>query len=286
MRTTRSLALGAMILALLARVAGAQSVAQMIGNDFKGAVGDIWFVWTSPFHASAADYGDAAATLAISAAFLPVDDNVDHWIVTHHDNWALRAVRPFSQEGSLPLTGHQFLPVAGAMYVAGLAFHSQDLRDAVIGCLTSYGANNPVRQVVWHLVARERPDTAQGDQYRFSVPGSNDWEKQSFFGGHAANIMACASYWSHRFSLGYARPVVYLVAIGIGLGRMEDRGHWTSDTVLGFIFGYAVGRAIGNRAADRQDERRHGRLGMLEPPPGAYMRLEGRELVAGWRHRF
>ena len=290
MRTIHSIA-GATLLVTLAAVAApapasAQSVGSMVGNDFKDAIGDIWSVWTSPFHADARDWADAAGALAVTAAVMPLDDNVDHWIVTHPDAWALRAVKPFTQEGSLPFTGHQFLPVAGAMYVAGLAFHSQDLRDAVMGCLASYGANNPVREVIFRLVSRERPDTAQGNQYTFAVPGSSDWKKQSFFGGHAANIMACASYWGHRFSLGYAAPVIYLVAIGVGTGRMEDRAHWTSDTVLGFIFGYAVGKAIGDRDAERQLDRRHGRLGLLAPPAGSYMSIQGDELVAGWHHPF
>jgi hypothetical protein len=34
--------------------------------------------------------------------------------------------------------------------------------------------------------------------------------------------MACASFMSHRFSLGVAEPVMYTYVSAIGLGRMLD----------------------------------------------------------------
>jgi hypothetical protein len=55
-----------------------------------------------------------------------------------------------------------------------------------------------------------------------AVPGTSDWNRHSFLSGHAANSMACASFMSHRFSLGVAEPVMYTYVSAIGLGRMLD----------------------------------------------------------------
>ena len=163
------------------------------------------------------------------------------------------------------------------------------------GCAAAYGAESVSRTALYRLVARTRPRNANGDQYDFDVPGSDDWNRHSFFGGHAANIMACATFWNHRFSLGAAEPLLYALAGAVGAARIADRRHWTSDTVLGEIYGYAIGRAVARRARQRAAWRSEGGRGR---PPGVgasgarsgaggsvsmYV-LRGRTgLVLGWR---
>jgi hypothetical protein len=38
--------------------------------------------------------------------------------------------------------------------------------------------------------------------------------------------MPCVSYWNERFHMGAAEPVLYTVALGVGVGRMADQRHW------------------------------------------------------------
>ena len=64
--------------------------------------------------------------------------------------------------------------------------------------------------------------------------------------------MSCATYWNKRFHLGPIEPALYGVAAAVGVGRMADRGHWLSDTVLGGILGYAVGSEVARRSLARQ----------------------------------
>jgi membrane-associated phospholipid phosphatase len=67
--------------------------------------------------------------------------------------------------------------------------------------------------------------------------------------------MSCATFWAERFEMGWWGAPVYAVAGAIGIGRMADGGHWTSDTVLGGILGYAVGREIARRSLARKEHR-------------------------------
>jgi membrane-associated phospholipid phosphatase len=264
----------------------------MIVADLRDAAGDMWAVWTSPFHATARDYAAAGAALLVFAAVTPFDDNIDRWIVGNPSNEVVRAVHPFREHGAVPLAGHDFLPIAGGLYAAGLAFRSPELRDAVMGCAAAYGAETVSRTAITKLIARTRPAKANGDQYDFDVPGA-DWNRHSFFGGHAANIMACATYWNHRFALGVAEPALYAVAIGVGLARMADRRHWASDTVLGEIYGYAIGRVVATRARQRAAWRSGGRGASPGVSPdgrradggsaGAYVEGGPSGLVLGWR---
>jgi membrane-associated phospholipid phosphatase len=79
---------------------------------------------------------------------------------------------------------------------------------------------------------------------------------RSFPAGHFANALACATFWNERFHLGFAEPLLYALAGTVGVGRLADRAHWTSDTMLGGILGFAVGREVAKRSLERQQERR------------------------------
>jgi membrane-associated phospholipid phosphatase len=86
------------------------------------------------------------------------------------------------------------------------------------------------------------------------VPESGGWLWHSFFSGHIANSMACASYLGHRFSFGVAEALPYMYSAAIGVGRMADGEHWASDTMIGGIIGYAIGSAIAARQLARNSE--------------------------------
>lgn len=64
--------------------------------------------------------------------------------------------------------------------------------------------------------------------------------------------MSCAAYFNQRFDLGVAGPAVYALASGIGLARIVDGAHGTSDTFVGMAYGYAVGRGVAQRVLERR----------------------------------
>lgn len=255
----RSFGVAAVLLAGGVGVAGAQSVGNMVVTDVKNGVGDMIGVWLSPFHDSAKDWLLAGGALAVSAAVSPADASVDNFFLHHRGSF--RFLDPV-REGGIGFSGSTITPAAGALYIVALATKSQTLRDAVWGCVASYGAESIVRtQIVYRVVSRVRPDSmrtpggsglesASGDQYKFSW-GNHGWGQQATPAGHVGNVMACASFLSHRFDLGWGEPVAYAVAGAVGVGRMVDRRHWLSDTVLGSFFGYAIGNTIAARSKAR-----------------------------------
>ena len=90
------------------------------------------------------------------------------------------------------------------------------------------------------------------DPFQIKFPGSRDWDERSFFSGHVANSLGCASFLSHRFDLHALTPALYGFTMAIGAGRIFDGRHWVSDTVVGGLFGYAAGRAIAARTLERE----------------------------------
>jgi membrane-associated phospholipid phosphatase len=89
----------------------------------------------------------------------------------------------------------------------------------------------------------------------------------SFPAGHFANALSCATYWNKRFRMGAAEPLIYAIAGAVGIGRLADGAHWTSDSVLGGVLGYAVGSEIARRSLARQVQRVGGAALNVSPSP-------------------
>src|SRR5690348_6765731 len=295
MRVHSSRWIAASVLVLAARNLGGQSVGQMVAYDVLHAGGDIVGTWAAPFHSSGRDWLGAGLVVVASAAISPFDDNIDNWFVRHHDNGAWSVLNEF-REGGSAFAGKTITPVAAGIYVIGLATKSRGIRDGVWGCVASYASESVVRsQVVYRLVGRLRPDSLrtehvlvpskQGDQYKFYFPGSNAWGKHSLPAGHVANIAACSSFLSHRFDNWWVTVPAYAVAAGVGIGREVDRRHWTSDTMLGALFGYAVGKEVARRQLDRKE--RDGGSHSGGDDGGSLFVVPGANGVAfGWRATF
>jgi hypothetical protein len=288
----RTILWGTALLTALAPAAGAQRTFKTIGTEIGSGLADIWWIWTSPFHTNARGWRDAALTLGATGVVAIYDDEIHAWVRNHQHTALLDAVRP-AREDESPIadfgTGRRLLPLSAGLFVLGFAFDSRALRDAGVGCAAAEQANSALRHAIYEGVARRRPLTAEGDPYDIEFPGG-EWELHSFFGGHAANAMACATYWSERFDLGLVEPALYTVALGIGLARMADERHWASDTMLGIIIGHAMGRTVARRQKERIDERdrRTERRPTVidEIRAGAFAVPAGRGLAVGWGKRF
>lgn len=238
--------------------APAQRTLRTIGTDLKNGFGDIWYIWSSPFHASGRDWTIAAASFGAFGLTSLADDEINRWILRNPDSAPINALDPWRVGADVPLadlgSGKLLQPIVGVTYLAGFILDKPAIRDAAIGCAASQQANSLVRSVVYRVVGRTRPDSLPFDQYSFDVPGGK-WIEHSFFGGHAANAVGCATFLSERFELGLLEPAFYVLAAGVAFGRMADQAHWTSDTMLGTIFGYAIGKNIARRSLARARSR-------------------------------
>jgi hypothetical protein len=266
----------------------AQSLPRKVWNDVRWAAEDVFYVVTSPVHADASDWKTTGWVALAAAAALVVDDEVDRWITENPSSFALDVVDPFTEDHHTQLydlgSGSLMVQISGALYLAGLVFDSQGLRDAGMGCAVAEKTQSAIRHGVYKAVSRRRPESANGDPFLISVPGG-DWDHHSFFGGHGANAMTCASFWTRRFDLSYAEPVILGAAIGVNIGRVADRKHWLSDAVVGAVFGYAMGKGMADRQRGRAAERETGPAGSA-PFERLYVDKRGEAVIVGWRTTF
>ena len=85
--------LGTLILTMTsAATVPAQVTFKTTGNELRDAVADIAHIWTSPLHANKKDWLGFLGVAAGTAALVPVDDQIDAWIVRH----PRRAIAPLA----------------------------------------------------------------------------------------------------------------------------------------------------------------------------------------------
>jgi hypothetical protein len=267
----------------LTRVASAQNVGEILVNDWRDAGKDILSVWGSPFDAKGRDWLLFGVAMAATGASMFADQSVSDWAIRNKDADAFRAIDPVRRGGVL-FAGKYVVPPIAAAYVAGVVLNNQDLRDFVTGCASSWAANSFLRKGVYALVGRARPDSMPNDPQHWEGPGSGkEWMMRSFPAGHFANGMACVAYWNNRFKLGAAEPALYAIAGAIGIGRLADAAHWTSDSVLGGILGYAIGKEVARRSLARTAERG---MGAAVNTSSLYMTPEPGGVTMGMRWTF
>jgi membrane-associated phospholipid phosphatase len=287
-------------------LAEAQRPLRNVGDDIKHFGEDVLWVWTSPVRGDQRGWLVAGATGLAFLALLPLDEPVDDWVVKDTTRGFFKLLKPVRKGGDL--YGGSFLgPVAGAAYLAGIAFDKPDVRDAIAGCGASWFANSYGRKnTLYRLAGRARPSANRGNgtwlgpNYRDKVPNGPEpeepdstWHYRSFPGGHVSNVVACASFFGNRYEWGLVEPALYTFALAVGLGRFPDRAHWLSDQVVGAVFGYAVGKAVADQQLKRKRKLQQreatagGEVGMLREPRGSMVagQDEGAFKI-GWQVRF
>jgi membrane-associated phospholipid phosphatase len=246
-------ALAVVVLLANAQVAAAQSVGKMLEDDARNVGKDVWAVWSSPFDATRKDWLLTVGALGAFGVSMLADQSVSDWAIRNDSSSFFKALSPVRRGGKL-FAGKYVVPPVAVAYVVGIAIKNQDLRDAVTGCMSSWGAQSVLRKALYATIGRARPTISPNDPQQWDfLPDGWDWH--SFPAGHFANAMACATFWDKRFSLGPGSILVYGLAGAVGIGRFADKAHWFSDTVLGGILGYAVGNEIARRSLARDLER-------------------------------
>ena len=240
--------------ALFAGIAASTPLAgqeRSVGGDLKDIWSDARFIVGAPTHPSSDDLLTAAVLGGIAGGLLLLDEPLHRWI--SNDPRVAKVLRPFDESGPVAIMGRTWfflLPLSVGFYGAGHAFDSDDLRDAGLGCATANLTTTLTRSAVALLIGRDRPGVESGP-FQFELLAFGDWDRRSFPGGHASNIMSCASFFAHRFDLGIAEPAVWALAGGVGAARILDDAHWASDTFVGMAYGYAVGRNVAYRSRSR-----------------------------------
>jgi hypothetical protein len=223
-----------------------------VGRELNNAVKDVLHVWSAPAQADRSDLPGIATLLGATGVAMLVDEPMLAWLRAHPHSVPVRVLTPFREGRPLNMLGRSYFLVGTStvLYVAGIVAEDVGLRNAGRGCASSVAATTFSRHLVARLMGRTRPRDNRG-AFVIRPFAWGDWDMRSFPGGHGANVMSCVTFWNRRFDLGAAEPVLYGMAAAVGMGRMVDEAHWTSDTVFGLGYGHAIGREVAHQQQSR-----------------------------------
>lgn len=246
---------------LLPSTLDAQRLLRDAATDVRTGVSDVMYVFASPLRADRDEWQAFAGVMAIAAVSSFADDDIDAWIARQDARGTFDAFEFFRErqdrsdiEWSDVGAARWLSKFSLGMWAVGLVTDSETLRDAGMGCLSTWIAIAGTREVNYWIWTRRRPSDAGGNQY-LTGWGHGEWVDRSFIAGHFANPMGCTKFWTDRFDLGPLEPALYVTSFAVGASRMVDRRHWLSDVIVAGALSYAVGKII----AQRQDERRRER---------------------------
>lgn len=140
-----------------------------------------------------------------------------------------------------PFGGQRAEYISAVMIAGGALAHNGDLRDAGRDSLESeIIAGGVVTPLLKRAFGRARPIQEEGA--RSFHPFSSG--HQSFPSGHATNAFAFATAIAGHYDNWIVPTIVYTIASGVAVSRVNDRAHFPSDVLAGALIGRAVAKGI------------------------------------------
>ncbi len=140
-----------------------------------------------------------------------------------------------------PFGGRRALNISALLIVGGIWLRNDSMRDGGRDSLESeIWAGGVVTPLLKRGFGRARP--IQDEGARSFHPFSS--AHQSFPSGHATNAFAFATAIAAHDDDWRVPALVYTIASGIALSRVNDRAHFPSDVLAGALIGRAVAKGV------------------------------------------
>ena len=221
----------------------------LLGDDLKHDI-------TAPFHQTAKDWvhiGIYAASVATVSAIL--DEPVQRSASKIHDN--SKTVSDIS--GFVTQFGGRYqLYTLAALGSYGFIFNDHKMQTTTLLATQAYITSGLIESGIKYLTGRQRPSYydphhPEPEPY-FHGPaysgGHNVYGQKintSFPSGHTTVTFAVATVFAKQYkNVGWVPPVAYGAATLVGLSRIAENKHWTSDVIVGATLGYFCGRQVVN----------------------------------------
>lgn len=218
----------------------------LLGSDLKQA-------FTKPFHMKRRDWKYLGLAVAGTAALTLVDRPIQ------------RAALKFRNEHPGLQNTSKYITNFGGPYEAytlaafgayGFLFKNHKMQTTTLLATQAYITGAAVESVVKYISGRTRPsfydpNTVAKPTFKGPFSISRDYTgartNSSFPSGHTTVAFAAATVFALEYKNKPWVPILaYSAASLIGLSRITENKHWTSDVVVGAALGYLTGRQVVN----------------------------------------
>jgi membrane-associated phospholipid phosphatase len=179
-------------------------------------------------------------------ASVVLDPEAREWALRGHTRSLDRVAQSVNPLGTTRL----LVPAMAITYVGALVTDRQSLAIGTLNTAVGYIAADLLESSLKPMVGRERPHV-EGNSHRFRPFTANgDWHSfPSAHVAHIASIAAAISAQTHSAPISGLSDV--LVAL-VGLDRVYEDQHWTSDVTATIVLSFAVSRATVRWLESRQ----------------------------------
>jgi len=191
---------------------------------------------TGPLHWDADEwrnFGLITGGLAITVAFLdkPIRDAAQSNRSSSADNF-FHDIEKFG-------TKQYGLPVLIGFYAVGAAVDDYNAKTVGLDGFSASVISALTTSVFKGIAGRERPNTGLGPHHWDPFGGG-----QSFPSGHATGAFAFASVIAAHYESTWVATTAYTIASLVGVARIEQDAHWTSDVIAGGLIGGLIGHHL------------------------------------------
>ena len=154
------------------------------------------------------------------------------------DNFSKYAIEPWGS-GLYPAI------LFGGYYIYGLAANDHKARQIALGGTQAFVMAAISSQILKHIFHRHRPSQdSPPNPYLWEWPFKG-WNYTSFPSGHTTAAFAIAAMMQQVYKDKlWVGILSYGLATGVGLSRVYDNVHWSSDVLVGAALGFAIGQSV------------------------------------------
>lgn len=201
----------------------------------KTLVRDVVYAVTSPARWDGKDWLILGAGVAGVAALSLADNQVRTQVQHIQNASALNVASQIRQFG-----GPYSYGVLGLFFAGGEAFDNPVAKAVFIDGAAATLVSGGISLGLKYGVGQYRPGQERGNSYFQPFSNSNS----SFPSGEATQAFAVASVIASHYDELWIKGASYGVASLVGMARIYEDAHWTSDALAGALIGTAVGIAI------------------------------------------
>jgi len=219
----------------------------LLGSDIKQS-------FTKPFHMSGKDWGNLGKFAVTAGALAFADEPIQKFAVNLTSN------NPGLQHVSKYVTNFGGLYEAytlAALGTYGFVFKNEKMKTTTLLATQAYLAGGAVESVTKFLSGRTRPsyyNTGAEAEPMFLGPftkttkgGNGSTVNSSFPSGHTTVAFAAATVFALEYRNKPIVPIIaYSAATMIGLSRITENKHWSTDVLVGAALGFLTGKEVVN----------------------------------------
>ena len=222
---------------------------QLLGTDMVQEV-------TSPLHATKKTWAIVAGFAAVEGVMFFVGDKPIQKATVKfmNDNPGLRNTSQYVTDFGASYEVY----VLAAFGLYGLIFKSDKVKTTTLLATQAYITAGAMSEAVKFLSSRQRPNYIAPDQ---TEPQNNVFNGPAIFNGHSAATGFSSSFPSGHTTAAFSAATVYAyeykdeilipvlaytAASLVGISRITQNAHWTTDVIAGAALGYITGKQVVN----------------------------------------